>query len=178
MKLEPKIWVGCLGCYNGGTLAGQWMDATEGDEITPDKIEGPGPYHVSEGHEELWVLDHEGFGGFLSGECSPMEAARIARVIEDIQSEGFDASVVGAWAENNGETITEWDAPTSDRFTDAYAGTAESDRDFAQEFFDNSGYDLDDLPAMIKYCIDWDSVAQGLDFWTARVDGETHYFWQ
>lgn len=31
---EPAVWIGCLACYNNGTLTGAWFQATTADEIT------------------------------------------------------------------------------------------------------------------------------------------------
>lgn len=33
---DAKVWVGCLGCYNGGALVGEWFDAGEAPEDMPE----------------------------------------------------------------------------------------------------------------------------------------------
>ena len=30
----PRVWIGCLACYNEGRLVGDWYDAITADEIT------------------------------------------------------------------------------------------------------------------------------------------------
>lgn len=30
----PRVWVGCLACYNAGRLVGDWHDASDADEVT------------------------------------------------------------------------------------------------------------------------------------------------
>lgn len=162
MSDTPRVFVQCLGCYNAGALTGRHFDATEApttmaefdaalgfDEaarqrnIAEHGIEIKGvPFSPDHGHpvygphEELWVTDHDGFGGFLRGECSPYTAVKIAEMIEAIKADGHDVAAVAAWAEYAGETLTEWDAPTESSFTDAFEGHHESDEAFAQDWFD------------------------------------------
>lgn len=54
----PKVWIGCLACYNSGYLVGDWFDAVDADETTlADVHRGSGrPYAAC---EELWCFDHE-----------------------------------------------------------------------------------------------------------------------
>ena len=76
----PRVWIGCLQCYNEGNLVGDWHNATDADEITTSQLHGraidPGT------HEELWCLDHENLP--ITAECSPRDAAELARTLEDV----------------------------------------------------------------------------------------------
>ena len=72
----PRIWVGCLACYNSARLVGAWFAAIEGDDITLADVHG-GSQHVRPGCEEIWVMDHENLP--FRGECSPHDAAQLAR---------------------------------------------------------------------------------------------------
>ncbi len=38
MTLNPRVWVGCLGCYNAGVLVGAWVDAAEAEDFEPHSI--------------------------------------------------------------------------------------------------------------------------------------------
>ncbi|MDO5501213.1 MAG: antirestriction protein ArdA, partial [Propionibacteriaceae bacterium] len=68
----PRIWVGCLHCYNSGDLVGEWFDAVDADTITlADVHKGSGKRYVA--CEELWVLDHDNIP--VSGEFGLLEAA-------------------------------------------------------------------------------------------------------
>lgn len=89
----PRIWVGCLACYNSARLVGEWFDAIDGDEITLPDVHG-GARHVRPGCEELWVLDHENLP--LRDECSPHDAAQLARVVEEVHESDREAFM--AWA--------------------------------------------------------------------------------
>ena len=140
------MWVGCLACYNDGSLVGDWVDATEAGEHVPCQRSDLGSPH-----EEWWVMDFENFGGFLTRECSPMEAQRIAEAIAAIRADGIDPDAVAAWADWVGENVTEWDAPTAEAFADAYMGEWPSVAEMCEELAHDAGQVPDDFP----YRIDW-----------------------
>lgn len=128
-----RVWIGCLACYNAGRLVGQWVDADEAAEFVPCTRTEYGTQH-----EEFWVMDHEGFGGLLSGECSPAEAQRIAEWVADLPTY-VNLDAVAAWAPEHYGTdwVNEFDM---DDFDEAFAGEWDSFREFAdeqaEEFFD------------------------------------------
>ena len=35
---EPRVWIGCLACYNSGQLVGHWYPATEAGDVDLDSI--------------------------------------------------------------------------------------------------------------------------------------------
>ena len=125
-------------------------------------------------HEEQWVMDHQGFGGFLSGECSPHEAARIAEQMAEIEADGDELDAVAAWLQWNGDRLESW-ADVRDRFADEYAGEADSGPDYAEQSFeDMGGWDLykpaeygheaRDLSSTWPfYCIDWERAWRELE---------------
>lgn len=55
--VRPSVWIGCLSCYNAGSLVGNWYPAEEAGDITPEDI-----HDCETSHEELWIFDHEGLG--------------------------------------------------------------------------------------------------------------------
>src|SRR5436305_14737423 len=98
---DMRAWIGCLACYNEGRLVGEWYDADEASDVTIERVhqdggalltglgtadayrwspggdDAPEPEALVDNHEEIWVFDHEGFGGLIDGECSPYTVARI-----------------------------------------------------------------------------------------------------
>lgn len=210
---EPRVWIGCLACYNGGRLEGAWLDAEDGPGFVPeghdqgclrcgaDWLEGswsvlkcPAPDRAGDhylgirgpdgsAHEEQWVMDHEGFGGFLSGECSPAEAARVAELMAAIEADGFELEPVSAWADNIGEKLETWDGDARERFEDAFAGEADSGADYAAELADelgaftveprewSAGSPIDVSDRWPFTCIDWQRAWHELElgdgYWTA-----------
>lgn len=162
---EPRAWVGCLACYNAGRLVGAWVPGVEAGDYTPCTVPG---------HEEWWVLDHENYGGALTGECSPTEAQELAELIGTITEMGYDLEAVAAYAANEHGTITE---DIVSRFEDAYRGEWDSLADYAQDLSESVGDPIPDRWPF--YCIDWERAAHELemggDVWTARTSSGTVY---
>lgn len=163
---EPRAWVGCLACYNDGRLVGQWVDGLEAGELTTEEL------HASEGvtvdptygpHEELWIMDHEGYGPALSGECSPVEAQRVAEALDSIDEHQRDA--FAAWLDHVGDL-----EDALGTFTDAYLGSWDSVLEYAWEYVESSGV-LDDVPELLARYFDCSAFARDLelggDVWTA-----------
>jgi len=169
---ELRAWVGCLGCYNDGRLVGKWVDGIDAEDVTiaelhaADKV--PTDIYTAM-HEELWCFDHEGYGD--TGEFSPMEASRIARYYEDAESDGANLGALRVWLNNrHGERGDDW-TDDRDSFSDDYFGTYDSEKDFAQEFATETGFD-DDSPYASH--IDWERVWTGdfsCDGWWSEPDG-------
>jgi len=145
MTTTPNAWVGCLGCYNNADLNGGWLDGTvASDEMgkavrlttRPDSLSPNVNVTICArcGSDEFWVFDHENYGGWLKGECSPMEAQRIAELIAAIEAdEDVSLAHVTAWNVACEIDVDEWDAPTKMAFQDAFRGEWESFSDYAYE---------------------------------------------
>ncbi len=161
----PRVWVGCLACYNAGTLRGEWVDADEAGGFVP--CEG-------RGHEEWWCMDHEGFGGLLDGECSPMAAQELAELIAEVEADGGPMAAFVAYRSNVGAEYA-----TVEGFRDVYRGEWSSVEDYAQELAEDCGMVPDDLAWPLS-CIDWKRAARELtiggDIWTAESDGGVFVF--
>ena len=56
VAVRPRVWMGCLACYNEGHLVGEWVDAADAGGLTPDGLHGSPTTH-----DELWCFDLEGF---------------------------------------------------------------------------------------------------------------------
>lgn len=80
---EPRAWVGCLACYNNGTLKGEWLDVDGLEDAETLEQVCPDP-----SHEELWVMDHENMA--TGGEMSPAEAATRGRAIRELVADCDD----------------------------------------------------------------------------------------
>lgn len=159
MNTGPRIWVGCLSCYTGGDLVGHWFDALDGDEITIGQVHAGHVVEEWSPHEELWVLDHDGFDGALKGECSPAEAARVAgflAMLGDLSDDGRDA--FAAYVDDDG--TRGFDEETLKSFRDAYITTVEYAWHYAFELAQESGVDLQVWPYS---CIDWRHAAREMD---------------
>ena len=124
LETTPNVWIGCLACYNGGRLTGEWVDAHEAADFVPcTRTEFGAP------HEEWWVMDFENFDGLLTGECSPQTAQDLAELIDRIKDDGRMAPVVFAeWCDNRHEDPLEADL---DDVVDRFAGVFESRQEWA-----------------------------------------------
>lgn len=157
--------MGCLACYNAGTLRGAWVNAIDAGDFVP--CEG-------RGHEEFWVLDHEGFNGFLKGECSPAEAQRTAEKMLEWEDCGVP---MGAIAERVADMYG-GDIDGFDPDDGSYAGEWESAEEFAQDLAESCGY-LDRGSSWPYTYIDWEAATRDLMFGYTeyRVDGVS-FIWQ
>jgi len=148
-KIDPQVWVGCLACYNGGSLRGEWLPAADGPEWVCGLSDANGP------HEEFWVMDYEGFLGALSGECSPSDAAAVAECLSEFDGppEFLAAFLADVWLS---ESYTLADAVAA--ADDAGFGVYEDRADYAWQLAESCG----DIPAggipsgsPLSY-VDWD----------------------
>jgi antirestriction protein len=169
----PRVWVGCLGCYNAGKLIGRWVDAVDAETVTAESL-GLTP-SIYDYHEELWVFDLEDFGDFLKGECSPAEAQRVATALDELPNH-IDVEALGLWLANTGTALADADL---DDFEEEYAGTADSEEDYAQQLAEETGALRDD-DQWPYTCIDWEAAARDLfigDYWSERDStGTLHVF--
>lgn len=173
----PHAWIGCLACYNAGTLRGFWADGIVAGDVTPEELHGR-----PTSHEELWVFDFENYAGALSGECSPSEAQRIAEELEQLEE------LAGTYRDDD-ELRHAWGAyvgyvgrqnASLDSFQDAYVGTFDAFEDYAYEL----GEDVLEIGAWsdtARTYFDWKAWARDLilggDCWTADAPGyRVHVF--
>ena len=135
--IEPRVWLGCLACYNSGHLVGEWMSPEDAADAEPraihhgedavrmvrDQREGYGA------HDEVWVMDHEHTG--REGEFGPIECQAIADAFETIGETQWSAFLAYCrtgmgWMDGDGQTD-----PSS--FEESYAGEWDSWREYADE---------------------------------------------
>lgn len=173
---DRRIYVACLSCYNAGTLTGRWIDPAEiaEDEVTVDYV------HELSGRREPWceelaVHDHEGFGETHSENVRTFYAAHEA--IEALVGLWYEPDSLIAWVNYEG---FDWESVDLDDFRDRFAGGFSSDAEFAENELE-SYTDLEALPSLLRYRIDWNGVwedfrAAGEYFVIVTNDGSRYYF--
>lgn len=156
--ITPRVWVGCLACYNAGRLVGDWYDAEQADTITTYDIHGA--HSRADSHDELWVMDHENIP--VKGEMSPADAAAWGRCLAEVD-EHLRLALV-AWVES-GDYVAEGnsDLPCIPDFMERYCGEWDSFDDYARELADDTGL-LADVPDEIANYFDWRSWTRDLRF--------------
>jgi antirestriction protein len=166
-ETKPRVWIGCLACYNAGRLIGEWYDAEDADTVTVDGL------HIEAGTvarvscEELWVMDTDNMP--LSREMSPMEAAEWGRVLAGVDDWQRDALV--AWV-SSGDYVAEGrgDLPSLPDFEERYCGEWESFAEYAESLADDIGL-LADVAEEIARYFDWSAWTRDLayDYTTQRA---------
>ena len=162
---EPRIFCGCLHCYNCGRLVGHWFPASEGNDITlVDVHRGSRVDWKSEGCEELWCLDTENIP--VSGEMSPMDAVGWGELYDEVDGDEEWASLC-AWV-RTGDYVAEGSSDISclGDFRDRYCGHWNSFRDYAYQLVEDMGI-LEATSEEVQRYFDYDLYTNDL-----RLSGE------
>jgi antirestriction protein len=163
---ELRIYVACLAAYNNGILYGRWVDATQDAEDIRDEITAMLAASPIPGAEEYAIHDYDGFGPLNLGEYESID--RIAEIAQGIEEHG---EAFSAYLSND---------PTADTFDDDYAGTWDSEEEYAQDFVDSvGGWAGAEIPAELEPYLDWDMITRDLmmDHWSVKSsDYRVHIF--
>ena len=171
-----RIYVACLASYNAGKLHGDWidLDGKDVDEVK-EEIEAilkasPEPFA-----EEYAVHDYEGFGfgEFNFGEYPNLQNLVDLQALASEFGEEVVEAAVGVTSSNKAAELRE-------AIERGYL-TGDSEADIAEDWFaESGGVNLDELPNVIRYCIDWRKVAEELrmggDLTFERVNGTVYAF--
>jgi antirestriction protein len=180
-----RVWIGCLACYNEGTLLGQWYEADEAGEVTTRELHAAAGVPTTDDgyligrdawfgpHEELWCLDVDEAPEGLHREMSPSEAQEIGDLLNELERQRIDADAFAAYCSHVGADFKE---DTISDFEEAYNGEWDSREDFAQELADDLGLVPDEQPWPLSY-IDWERAARDLfmDYFDAPAPGGRIY---
>ena len=145
-----KIFVQCLACYNDGKLNGEWFDLTDySDADTLQNAINEEILHSGEdNHEEFAVHDYDGFPSM--GEYPDLnEVFEVKELIEE-HGDAFKEALDFMCGK----------VDDAKRFMEGYAGEYKSEKDFAEEMYD----DLysNQIPDYIYRYIDWNALARDL----------------
>lgn len=154
----PRVWIGCLACYNAGRLVGDWFAAIDAAGVTTYDLHGA--HSRTDSHDELWVMDLENL--LTHEEMSPAEAARQAECLAAVDERLRPALI--AWV-RSGDYVAEGagDLPSLPDFEERYCGEWDSFRDYAESLADDIGL-LDGVPEEIARYFDWRSWTRDLEF--------------
>lgn len=155
----PRVWIGCLNCYNDGALIGEWFDAIDADEVTVSQL------HVGSGRngapcEELWVMDHENMP--IPGEMDPLTAAAWGRCLDEVEEHLRPA--LTAWV-RSGSYVAEGtgDLPSLPAFEERYGGEWDSFEQYAEQLAEDIGL-LAGVSEEVARYFAWDRWARDLAF--------------
>jgi antirestriction protein len=165
----PQVWAGCLAAYNDGDLHGEWMDATDVDELR-ESIKNMLASSPVPNAEEWHFCDFEGFGEIPLGRYESLETICAYGALIDEHGDAAQAFIQDQpdyWAGNLD------DLPAA--LEDANPQEFDTAADFAMEFMDSIGAEpADDSPLVI----DWNATGEQLlmDYTRQTVNGTT-YVW-
>ncbi len=149
---ETRIYVASLSDYNAGRLHGEWIDADQDADEIQAAVKAMLAKSKEPSAEEWAIHDYEGFGGIRIHEWESFETvSELAAAIE----EHGDAFAAFYGYQDQADTVAE----CVEAFEDAYRGEWDSERDYAEQFAEDCGYEV---PEWLRYHVDWDSVARDL----------------
>jgi len=157
------VWVGCLGCYNGGRLNGEWVDARDCDDLAAlglAKQDENGVYWCNScGADEFWIFDTDTQIKEYQKEMSIQSAKEKAEHLDAGLEAGHDVEALSAWMSWTGEK----DLSDLSGFEDSYQGHHEGGLvEFAQELAaELYGKELEEARWPFS-CIDWEHAAREL----------------
>ena len=164
--ITPRVWIGCLSCYNEGQLVGSWHDAVDAADVMPSDLHG-----VPTDHEELWIFDHECMP--VRGELDPLTASRWGHVIEAEHPQWREAYLT--WLDDQGIDRPE-DAPGDDTFSEILMGEWSSFTAFAEMIVQDAGM-LDGVPESVSTYFDMSSFARDLAYDYVVIDSPHGTVW-
>lgn len=169
---EPRVWIGCLACYNEGRLRGDWFSAAEAADVTPRQIHGG----RATSHEELWVFDHDNIP--VDGEFAPMDATGWAEAYDELDSPDLWPALC-AWVRSGSYTAQgDTDLPVVSDFVEAFVGTWPSFTAYVEDLVEETGM-LDGVPDELRGYFSIDRYARDLqgDYTVERAPaGEVYVF--
>lgn len=153
ITLQPRIYVADLAAYNNGKLHGIWIDAAQDPDEIRTEIEQM-LANSSETVAEDWAIhDFEGFEGISLSEYESID--KISELAQAISEHGKAYAV---YVNYHGLEYS-----NLDDFQEAYCGCYDSEEDFVQELWEETGRlkALEALGISSSY-INWENIATDL----------------
>jgi len=177
---EPAAWIGCLSCYNNGTLRGKWITAQQAaDELTGDDEPSYGgqaetvtideytaPRCRKCGGDEFDVFDTEHLPTKMGVREFYENAAHLAYIEAD---ELERLTVLGQWQRMTLAELIAYDDTN-------YCGQWDTFQEYAENFAQDTG-DLAALPEHLAYYFDYEKYARDLahDYYYDDTTGHTWF---
>lgn len=155
-----RLYVGTYAKYNAGSIGGAWLDLedySDKDEFLAACAE----LHKDEPDPELMFQDYEGIPKAFYG-----ESYADPRIWEWLELDEHDRELWEVYLDNID------DKADFDTAQENFAGKADTEADFAEEWLEETG-GLEAVPENLRYYIDFAAYARDMhgDFNFVRVDG-------
>lgn len=169
--VTAQLYVGTYAKYNNGSLAGEWVDLTQFNDVDEftDYIK---QLHADEEDPEFMFQDYEGFPECFYAESMGTEG--LNKLFEFINMDEDDRKMIEMYADATGYSI---DDISLSKAKDRFHGTADSEADFAERIAEEWGDIPKDFPSWIT--IDWESswnCSLRHDYNTAEDEDGTIWF--
>ena len=144
-----QIYVACLAAYNAGTLHGEWIDATQDEDVIAEEIQAMLAASPIPNAEEYAIHDYEGFGevsttlGEYPNLSDVVEAALFIQEYEEIAIKLI--SYCG--------DIEEAKTALNEQYQGCYSSLA----DYAETYASDTGAEI---PNWLEYYIDWEKMGR------------------
>jgi antirestriction protein len=179
----PRVYIACLACYNEGKLHGEWIDATDADEMQaliaalqadprlcavcdelPAAHRGPELFCELEKPGQKYTrgtgcghIDNDwaihDYDGLPSDLGENPDLAKVAELAQAIEEHG---EPFRAYLENLGAEYA-----TVESFEESYQGQYDSEKDYAYGHIDSTGI-LGDSSEFVARYFDYDAFARDL----------------
>jgi antirestriction protein len=161
----PNIYVGTYNKYNNGSIAGEWVDLSNFDNLE-DFYTYCKELHSDEVDPEFMFQDIE-YDHFDLISESYIDS-KIYDIYSELESNNIDIELFSEWVKHTGYEYTDIDT-----FQESYQGEFKDDEDFAYETAYSLGL-IDHKSTWPNNCIDWDHAARELMYDHFQING--HYF--
>jgi antirestriction protein len=170
----PRIYVASLADYNAGRLHGRWIDADQDADTIHAQIASMLAESGEPIAEEWAIHDYENFDGLRLSEYE--DIATVAEAAQLIVEHG---PVFGHLMSHFGGLSGLEEA--RQYMQDGYRGAFDRLEDYVEESVNDCfGEAIAQLPAFIRYHIDYEAIGHDLecsgDIFTIEADGKIHVF--
>lgn len=171
----PRVWVGCLACYNAGRLRGKWITAERmAEEIDAERVTFLGLGEPSDrgtlcvvcGGDEWDVMDSEDVPRVCDGLRGFMDHASDLVQMDDGTLERVHVLAVALGGDMSLDDLLAYDQ-------DNYQGQWDRFRDFAEHYAEEVG-DVDAMPEHLRDYLDYDAYARTLEYDYFHDDATGH----
>jgi antirestriction protein len=158
-----RIYVGTYAKYNGGSIAGKWLDLE--DYADKDEfLKAAAELHKDEADPEFMFQDFEGFPRALYSESYINPA-----IWDWLDLDEDDRELLAVYQDNiDGDADIE-------RARENFHGKYNSKSDWAANFLEDTG-SLNEVPEYLRNYIDFDAYARDADMTFIRHDGDVWVF--
>lgn len=171
----PRVWIGCLHCYNSGRLVGERFDCTEAADVDLDAVHTGQPGTLTPMCEELWCFDTENIP--VPGEMDPLHAAAWGEAYEEVGETLWPAYC--AWMRSGMHVERADGTGAIDDFEERYCGHWDSFQEYANDYVDSTGL-LREVPEHVTRYFDYEAHARDLqhDYTVVNAVGSGVYIFR